>query len=121
MKYKDWEFKDVSSCDAPEVSISEDEKNKNRKDFEDILKTIKTKLDKNVKDVQITNKLNSSPSCIVQDSSDQNAQMIQMMRAMGQDLPQSAPILQINPEHEIIKKLKDCKDDQTLEDISWIL
>jgi molecular chaperone HtpG len=49
------------------------------------------------------------------------AQMMQMMRAMGQEMPESAPILEINPEHEIVKKLNGCPDDSTIEDVSWIL
>ena len=49
------------------------------------------------------------------------AQMMQMMRAMGQEMPESAPILEINPDHEIVKKLNGCADDSTIEDVSWIL
>ena len=51
----------------------------------------------------------------------QMAQMMQMMRAMGQEMPESAPILEINPEHEIVKKLNACSDDSIIEDVSWIL
>ncbi len=48
-------------------------------------------------------------------------QMAQMMRAMGQEMPESAPILEINPDHEIVTKLKDLNDEKLVEDVSWVL
>ena len=49
------------------------------------------------------------------------AQMAQMMRAMGQEMPESAPILEINPDHEIVTKLNGLADDKMVEDVSWVL
>ena len=49
------------------------------------------------------------------------AQMAHIFRQMGQAMPESAPILEINPEHEIVKKLNGCPDESTIEDVSWIL
>lgn len=49
------------------------------------------------------------------------AQMAQMMKAMGQEVPESAPILEINPEHDIVKKLNGCADDSLINDVSWVL
>jgi molecular chaperone HtpG len=49
------------------------------------------------------------------------AQMMQMMRAMGQSMPETAPILEVNPEHDIVKKLNSCSDESLLEDVSWVL
>ena len=49
-------------------------------------------------------------------------QMQQMMRAMGQtDFPEIVPILEINPDHAIVSKLKDTADDAVFEDISFLL
>ena len=85
-------------------------------------KKIKDKLGNAVKEVKVTNRLTDSPSCVTKDAGDaQMAQMMQMMRAMGQTMPESAPILEINPEHEIVKKLNGCADDSTIEDVAWIL
>ena len=120
--YKDWEFKDITSCEPPKVEQSEEAKKEVEEKFESILAKIKDKLGDAVKDVKVTNRLSESPSCVVKDVADaQMAQMMQMMRAMGQEMPESAPILEINPEHEIVKKLNGCTDESTIEDVSWIL
>ncbi len=120
--YKEWEFKDITSCKPPKVEQSEEEKKEVEEKFQDITKKIKEVLGEAVKEVKVTNRLSDSASCVVKDASDaQMAQMMQMMRAMGQEMPESAPILEINPEHEIVKKLNGCKDDSLVEDVSWVL
>ncbi|MGM0519332.1 MAG: molecular chaperone HtpG [Campylobacterota bacterium] len=120
--YKEWEFKDITSCEAPKVEQSEEEKKEVEEKFEDITKKIKDILGESVTDVRVTNRLSDSPSCVVKDGGDaQMAQMAQMMKAMGQEMPDTAPILEINPEHEIVSKLKDTNDDSTLQDVSWVL
>lgn len=120
--YKEWEIKDITSCEPPKVEQSEEEKKEVEEKFQDITKKIKEVLGEAVKEVKVTNRLSDSASCVVKDASDaQMAQMMQMMRAMGQEMPESAPILEINPEHEIVKKLNGCKDDSLVEDVSWVL
>ena len=49
------------------------------------------------------------------------AAMAHMFRAMGQNVPEVKPILEINPEHEIVKKLQASSNDELIEDVSWIL
>jgi molecular chaperone HtpG len=120
--YKEWEFKDITACEPPKVEQTEEAKKEVEEKFESILAKIKDKLGDAVKEVKITNRLSESPSCVVKDVADgQMAQMMQMMRAMGQEMPESAPILEINPEHEIVKKLNGCPDDDTIADVAWIL
>lgn len=120
--YKDWEFKDITACEPPKVEQSEEEKKEVETKFEQILAKIKDKLGDAVKDVRVTNRLSESPSCVTKDAADaQMAAMAHMFRAMGQTMPESAPILEINPEHEIVKKLNGCPDESTIEDVSWIL
>lgn len=120
--YKDWEFKDITACEPPKVEQSEEAKKEVEEKFQDITKKIKDKLGDAVKDVKVTNRLSESPSCVVKDAADaQMAAMAHMFRAMGQAMPESAPILEINPEHEIVKKLNGCTDESTIEDVSWIL
>ena len=120
--YKEWEFKDISSCEAPSVEQSEEEKKEVETKFEDITKKIKDILGESVTDVRVTNRLSESPSCVVKDTgNDQMAQMAQMMKAMGQEMPATAPILEINPEHAIVTKLNGCPDDDMISDVSWVL
>ena len=120
--YKEWEFKDITSVEPPKVEQSEEEKKEVETKFEQITKKIKDKLGEAVKDVKVTNRLTDSPSCVTKDAADaQMAAMAHLFRQMGQAMPESAPILEINPEHEIVKKLNGCPDESTIEDVSWIL
>lgn len=120
--FKEWEFKDITAIEPPKVEQSEEEKKEVEEKFQDILSKIKDKLGDAVKDVKVTSRLSESPSCVVKDAADaQMAAMAHMFRAMGQAMPESAPILEINPEHEIVKKLNGCADEATIEDVSWIL
>ncbi|WP_323593134.1 molecular chaperone HtpG [Aliarcobacter butzleri] len=120
--FKEWEFKDITAIEPPKVEQSEEEKKEVEEKFQDILSKIKDKLGDAVKDVKVTSRLSESPSCVVKDATDaQMAAMAHMFRAMGQAMPESAPILEINPEHEIVKKLNGCADEATIEDVSWIL
>ncbi len=120
--YKEWEFKDITSVEPPKVEQSEEEKKEVETKFEQITKKIKDKLGEAVKDVKVTNRLTDSPSCVTKDAADaQMAAMAHLFRQMGQAMPESAPILEINPDHEIVKKLNGCPDESTIEDVSWIL
>jgi len=120
--YQEWEFKDITSCEAPKVEQTEEEKKEVEEKFEDITKKIKDILGEAVSDVRVTTRLSESPSCVVKDSGDaQMAQMAQMMRAMGQAMPETAPILEINPEHEIVTKLNGLANDSLVQDVSWVL
>ncbi len=119
--YKEWEFKDITACEPPKVEQSEEKKKEVEEKFKSIVEKIKETLGEAVKDVRTTSRLSDSPSCVVKDSEDPMAQMAAMMKAMGQDLPESAPILEINPDHEIVKKLNGNPDDELVETVSWLL
>ncbi|MGB5793137.1 molecular chaperone HtpG [Poseidonibacter sp.] len=120
--YQEWEFKDITSCEAPKVEQSEEEKKEVETKFEDITKKIKDILGESVTDVRVTTRLSESPSCVVKDTGDaQMAQMMQMMRAMGQEMPETAPILEINPDHVIVTKLNGSSDEDLISDVAWVL
>ena len=64
----------------------------------------------------------TAPPCIVSDEDEPSPAMRQMMRAMGQkDMPELKPTLEINPDHEIVKKLLADPDDAKVEDAAWLL
>jgi molecular chaperone HtpG len=119
-EYKGWKFVDVSSVEAPAVEEKEElEKlNEEWKPFTEKLKEI---LGEAVKEVKVTTRLTESPSCVVPDSSDPMASMRHIFRQMGQEEPELPLILEINPEHEMIKKLADLKDEKVLEESAWVL
>ena len=120
--FKEWQFKDVTTCEAPKSQISEEEKKEQDEKYKDIVVKIKEKLKDEVKDVKLTSRLDSFASCITKDEQDaQMAAMAHMFKAMGQDVPDIKPILEINPNHEIVQKLNLTKDEELIEDIAWIL
>ncbi|MCT7532104.1 molecular chaperone HtpG [Aliarcobacter cryaerophilus] len=120
--FKDWQFTDITTAQAPKVEVNEEEKQKIEEEFKDIVSKIKEKLGSEVKDVKITSRLDSFASCITKDAGDaQMAAMAHMFRAMGQEAPEIKPILEINPNHEIVKKLQSSTNDELIEDVSWIL
>ncbi|MDX4036400.1 molecular chaperone HtpG [Aliarcobacter skirrowii] len=120
--FKEWQFKDVTTCEAPKSQISEEEKKEQDEKYKDIVVKIKEKLKDEVKDVKLTSRLDSFASCITKDEQDaQMAAMAHLFRQMGQDVPEVKPILEINPNHEIVQKLNLTKDEELIEDIAWIL
>ena len=100
-----------------------DNKNKGaEKSFSSVIKKIKKVLGERVKDVKISGRLSDSPSCIVADENDPTAQMQELMRSMGQpDMPQIKPILEINPKHKIVLKLKDKTKQKSFNDFALLL
>jgi len=118
--YKEWSLKDITSVDAPD-SKTEEEKEEVAKEFKSLTDKIKEVLGEEVKEVKTTSRLTSSPSCVVKDASDPMAGMAAMFAQMGQEMPEAALILEINPEHEMIKKLDNLEDTALFDDLSWIL
>jgi molecular chaperone HtpG len=75
-------------------------------DLKDVLDKVKAVLGDKVKDVRVTNRLTDSPACIVVENQDMSANLERLLKSAGQDVKGSKPILEINPEHMLVKKLK---------------
>ncbi len=118
--YKEWSLKDITTVDAPD-SKTEEEKEEISKEFKSLTDKIKEVLGEEVKEVKTSTRLTSSPSCVLKDPSDPMAGMAAMFAQMGQEMPETPLILEINPEHEMIKKLDALSDETLFADISWIL
>ena len=120
-KYKEKPFKSVHHSDAADDLKTEDSKS-DKKDLKPLVKKIKKVLGEQVKDVLVSSRLNESPSCIVADQNDPTAKMQEMFKTMGQStMPDVKPILEINPEHKIVKKMKTLGKTKTFEDLCWLL
>jgi len=85
------------------------------------MERIKKVLDEKVKEVRVTNRLTTSPACLVADENDMGRHLEQILKASGQNIPGSRPILEVNPEHPIVDKLTGEKDDAQFSDWSHIL
>ncbi len=120
-KYDEKDLKSVNRSGAADDFL--DNKNKGaEKSFSSVIKKIKKVLGERVKDVKISGRLSDSPSCIVADENDPTAQMQELMRSMGQpDMPQIKPILEINPKHKIVLKLKDKTKQKSFNEFALLL
>ena len=120
-KYKEFDLKSVNFSDAADDLKSDDNK-KDEDNIKPLIKKTKKVLGDQVKDVKASSRLKDSPSCIVADSNDPTAKMQEIMKAMGQPGQQDIkPILEINPSHAIIRKLKRMKKSKSFDDISQLL
>ena len=94
------------STDELKDSQSEKEKEDQDKEYGKLLEKLKELLKDDVKDVVLSLRLTESPACVVADQNDPSGQLQQMMRAMGQEAPAAKPILELNPDHPIISRLR---------------
>ncbi len=106
--------KPLKSVTKGDLELSDDEK-KEQEERKEALSGITAKLkevlSETVKEVRLTNRLTESPACLVADESDPGANLERIMKAMGQDAPSSQPILEINPDHALIKQLDENSDN----------
>ncbi len=120
-KYDEKDLKSVNRSGAAEDFSDKTDKDV-EKTLKPVIKKIKKILDGKVKDVKLSSRLSGSPSCIVSDENDPTAQMQELMRSMGQmEVPDIKPILEINPDHDIVKKLKLMTKKKSFDQIALLL
>jgi len=91
------------------------------KDAEPAVTKLKEALGERVKDVRTTNRLTESPSCLVSDQFDISGNLERLLKQAGQDVPEVKPILEINPEHALIKRLAKMRSEEKIADFADIL
>lgn len=109
---------DLGALEDEEEKKAQEEVDKN---FEDLVKRVKASLEDKVKDVRITHRLTDSPACLVADNFDMSMNLERMLKAAGQDVAGSKPVMELNPEHPMVAKLKDESDDARFADWTSIL
>lgn len=82
------------------------EAEKAQESMKPVVEKLKTSLGARAKDVRVSNRLVDSPAILVTAEGELSPQMIQMLQQMGQEVPETQPILEVNPEHPLIKKLE---------------
>ncbi|MBC3864060.1 molecular chaperone HtpG [Undibacterium jejuense] len=75
-------------------------------EFKDLVEKMKAALADKAKDVRVTFRLTDSPACLVADEHDLSGNLARMLKAAGQAAPESKPILEVNPDHPLLQKLK---------------
>ncbi len=107
--------------DLDKDEASEKELEEKVKSSEKLVKRIKKTLGDRVEDVRVTNRLTDSPACIVLNEHDMAMHMQRILKEAGHAMPSSKPILEINPDHPIVKKLGGEKSKKKFDDWSDIL
>ena len=74
--------------------------------YKELVEKMKKGLEGKAKDVRITSRLTDSPACLVADEHDLSGNLLRMLKASGQQAPASQPILEINPDHPLVQRLK---------------
>jgi molecular chaperone HtpG len=74
--------------------------------YKELVEKMKGALGEKAKDVRVTFRLTDSPACLVADEHELSANLLRMLKAAGQDAPESKPILEINPNHPLVTRLK---------------
>ena len=102
----------------------EDETEKKQKEetateYKDLVEKMKTALSEKAQDVRITFRLTDSPACLVSGDDELSGNLLRMLKASGQAAPESKPILEINPHHPLVQRLK--YEDGKFNDWSSIL
>jgi molecular chaperone HtpG len=122
----EYDGKKLQSVAKGELDLDKDEASEKEleekvKASEKLVKRIKKTLGDRVEDVRVTNRLTDSPACIVLNEHDMAMHMQRILKEAGHAMPSSKPILEINPDHPIVKKLGGEKSKKKFDDWSDIL
>lgn len=86
-----------------------------------LVEKIKQTLGSQVKDVRVTHRLTDSPACLVSDAHDLSGNLARILKAAGQNAPESKPILEINPTHKLVKRLETESAETVFADLTHVL
>lgn len=75
-------------------------------EFKDLVAKVKGALGERVKDVRVTLRLTDSPACVVADRDAMSGHLARLLKAAGQKVPETKPILELNPHHPLVQRLK---------------
>ena len=89
-----------------EDAAEKEEAEKAADEYKDLIEKVKTTLGEKVKDVRVTHRLTDSPSCLVADEYYLGGNLQRILKAAGQHAPASKPILEVNPQHPAVQRLK---------------
>lgn len=123
---QDFEGKELTSVAKGDLDLgtleNEEEKKQHEETetrFKDLVEKIKTALADKSKGVRVTFRLTDSPACLVADENELSGNLVRMLKAAGQDAPDSKPILEINPDHPLVQRMQ--YEDAKFNDWSHIL
>jgi len=104
------QFQSIAKGDIDLEEKDEAEREQQKEEFSGLLSWMGEVLTKDVKEVRLSNRLTTSPACVVSDQNDATPTLVNLYRAMGQPIPQERRILELNPSHTLVTGLRAAHD-----------
>ena len=124
----DFDGKSLQSVAKGELDLGEledkEEKESSDKEAEshkDLLERMQGVLGESVKEVKVSHRLTDSPACLVVEEHDMSANLARVLKSVGQDAPQTKPIMEINLSHPLLERLEQESDEARFGDLSQVL
>lgn len=124
----DFDGKQMQSVAKGDLDLGETETDEEKAEKEKVeegakgtIGRIKTALGDRVQEVKVTHRLTDSPACIIADANGMSANLERMLKSAGQEVPESKPILEINPSHPVVTRMEAETDEARFNDWSEIL
>jgi len=118
-------FQSIAKGDLDLGKLEDESEKVAKKDIEEKSKTLVEKITKSlgdkIKEVKVTHRLTDSPACLVVGENDISGNLERILKAAGQNTPDIKPVLEINPEHALIKKLSAEKDGKAFDEYSSVV
>lgn len=106
---------DLGDLEDEEAKKAQEEADK---EFAPSVERMKEAISDRVKEVKVSHRLTDSPACIVTDNSDMSPQMIELMKQMGQPVPDVKPVFEVNMDHELVKHIDQVQDEEQFK--QWV-
>ncbi|MCW8839636.1 MAG: molecular chaperone HtpG [Gammaproteobacteria bacterium] len=123
----EFDGKPLKSVTKGELDLGEleDEEEKKQQEaiaeeYEEMVRQVQETLGEKVKEVRISHRLTNSPACLVTEEGEMSANLERILKSVGQDAPTIKPIMEINPEHPLVSKLKG-EEGERFDDLTNIL
>jgi molecular chaperone HtpG len=118
----EFEGKKLKSIGKGVADFAEDENLKEKeREFSKLTAALQKKLDDRVKEVRLSSRLTSSPACLVVSEGDVSPHLEKLLSQVKGETSRQKRIMELNPNHEIIAKMRDRTDDVMLEDVAEVL
>ena len=118
-------FQSIEKGDLDLGKLEDESEKVAKKDIEEKSKTLVEKIAKSlgdkIKEVKVTHRLTDSPACLVVGENDISGNLERILKAAGQNTPDIKPVLEINPEHALIKKLSAETDGKVFDEYSSVV
>ncbi len=124
----EFDGKKLVSVTSGDLELGDLEDEESRKQQEEaskanagLIERLKTALGSEVADVRVSHRLTETPVCAVTDAHGMSSQMMKLMKAAGQPVPEQKYILEVNPEHALIQHIADLQDEERFKEWALLL